>query len=76
MLSREDILRVGARELLKENEREREMLLKVLGEQPSAVVSSGIKKLVRQSIKPKRKGWTKARLAKFRATMKAKNGHV
>lgn len=76
MLSREDILRVGAKELLKENEKEREMLLKLLGEQPSAVASSGIKKLVRRNIKPKAKKWSKAQREKFAATMKAKFGHA
>lgn len=51
MLSREAILKAGARQLLAENEKEREMLLKILNEKPSIASSNSIRKLVQRNIK-------------------------
>ena len=50
-LSMKDVIKVGARKLLLENEREREWLLKILNETPSKKSSSGLRKLVRRNIK-------------------------
>ena len=64
MLSREDILKAGARRLLEENEREREMLLKILGEGSSNGASSGIKQQVRRNIK--KLHWTQTPAGRLR----------
>ena len=76
---KERLLKTGAVARLKELDQERATLLKILGiEQPSTnQKAKEIVKTVRvlkNKNNPRAQGWTKQRLAKFRATMKRKYG--
>jgi hypothetical protein len=51
MISVKDVLKAGARKLLNENEREREFLLKLIGEQSSDETSASIRKIARKNVK-------------------------